>query len=82
MGCLKALGAKTAVVTISIIVPTVKQKQMRRTKKDERKDSRFLVSKAVLLGLFALCYLGLSRENSLDIEDVRGTAYDSLALEV
>ena len=56
------LGARMAQVTISITTPTVKRQQTRGAKYDGREDSRFLISKAVLLGLFALRYLGLSRE--------------------
>ena len=54
-------GAKMAQVTISITAPTAKRQQRRGVKYDGREDSRSLISKAVLLGLFALRYLGLSR---------------------
>ena len=49
------------VVTISTIAPTVRMIQRRGAKQEGREDSSFLISKAVLLGLFALHYLGLSR---------------------
>ena len=55
------LGAKTAQVTISMTAPTAKRQQRSGAKYEGREDSRFLISKAVLLGLFALRYLGLSR---------------------
>ena len=67
-GCLKPLGARIVVTTISITDPIVRRKQRRGVKWDGREDSSFLISKAVLLGLFALCYLGLSREVILDAE--------------
>ena len=55
------LGTRTTVVTISITAPTVSMKQRIGAKQEGREDSRFPISKAVLLGLFALRYLGLSR---------------------
>ena len=55
------LGARIAQVIISMTAPTANRQQRRGAKKDGREDSRFLISKAVLLGLFALRYLGLSR---------------------
>ena len=53
------LGARTAVVTISIIVPTVRRMQRKGAKQEGREVSRILISKAVLLGLFAFTLLGL-----------------------
>ena len=50
-----------AVVTISTIAPMVKRIQRRGVKQEGKEDSSFLISKAVLLGLFTLHYLGLSR---------------------
>ena len=59
---MEPLGAKIMVVVISVVVPTVRRKQRRGAKQEGREDSNFLISKAVLLGLFTLHYLGLSRE--------------------
>ena len=59
------------VVTISTTAPMVRRMQRRGAKLDGKEDSRFLISKAVLLGLFALHYLGLSREVILEEEGRR-----------
>ena len=50
-----------SVVMISTTAPSVRMIQRMGVKQEGREDSSFLISKAVLLGLFALRYLGLSR---------------------
>ena len=70
-GCLKPLGAKIAVVMISIIGLMVKRKQRSGVMKEGREDSRFLSLRQCSLAFLLYTTWACQGRVSLDVEERR-----------